>query len=88
MQPGRTMTFAEGLEAGGRPLGWLMGTAGVLLWLIWKDPAPHWQAARWAATGVIAIAWTVPTFLVPVPSAARAWRWAAAAASAAALLMH
>ena len=82
------MTAKEALEAGGRPLGWLMGTAGVLLWLLWVDPAPLWQALRFAATGVIALAWTVPTYLVPVPSAARAWRWAAAIAVASMLLLR
>ncbi len=87
-QPGRTLTFREALESGGRPLGWLMGTAGVLMWLVWKDPAPAWNAVRTGATVVIALAWTVPTYAVPVPSAARAWRWAAVAAAAAWLLLR
>ena len=88
MEPGRTLTATEALEAGGRPLGWLMGTAGVLVWLIWKDPAPHWDTVRLAVTGVIAVAWTVPTFVVPVRSAARAWQWAAAIAVASMLLLR
>ena len=87
-QPGRTLTLREALEAGGRPLGWFMGTAGVLMWLVWKDPAPAWNAVRLGATAVIALAWLVPTFAVPVPSAARAWRWAAACAAAACLLLR
>ena len=87
-QPGRTLTLREALESGGRPLGWLMGTAGVLMWLVWKDPAPAWNAVRLGATAVIALAWLVPTFAVPVPSAARAWRWAAACAAAACLLLR
>ena len=28
---GRTVTLREALESGGRPLGWLMGTAGILM---------------------------------------------------------
>ncbi|MFM7800408.1 MAG: hypothetical protein ACKPBA_15715, partial [Planctomycetota bacterium] len=80
MEQGRTVTFREGLETGGRPLGWLMAVSGVLMWLIWKDPAPQWDAVRYAATAVIAVAWTLPTYAVPVPDAARAWRWAAAIA--------
>jgi len=87
-QPGRTVTVREALESGGRPLGWLMGTAGVLMWLVWKDPAPPWNAVRVGATLVIALAWTVPTFAVPVPAAARAWRWAAVASLAAWLLLR
>ena len=82
------MTIEDALLTGGRPLGWLMGTVGVLMWLIWKDPAPHWDAVRFAATGVIALAWTVPTFLVRVPTAARAWQWAAAIAVAAMLVLR
>lgn len=87
-QPGRTLTPREALEAGGRPLGWFMGTAGVLMWLVWKDPAPAWNAVRTGVTLVIALAWTVPTYAIPVPSAARAWRWAAAASLAAWLLLR
>lgn len=87
-QPGRTVTVREALESGGRPLGWLMGTAGVLMWLVWKDPAPPWNAVRVGATLVIALAWTVPTFVLQVPAAARAWRWAAAVALAAWLLLR
>lgn len=88
MEDGRTMTFEEALRTGGRPLGWLMGTAGVLTWLIWKDPAPHWNTVRYAVTAVIALAWIVPTYAVPVPDAARTWRWAAAIAIAAMLLLR
>ena len=88
MEDGRTMTFEEALRTGGRPLGWLMGTAGVLTWLIWKDPVPHWNTVRYAVTAVIALAWIVPTYAVPVPDAARTWRWAAAIAIAAMLLLR
>lgn len=80
--PGRHVGFREGLETGGRPLGWMLAVAGVLMWVIWdapKDGTPSpWPAVRWAVTALIALAWTVPTFVVPVPAAARAWRWAAA----------
>ena len=88
MDAGRTMTFREALESGGRPLGWLMAVAGVLMWLIWKDPAPHWNAVRVASTALIGLAWTVPTFLVPVPDAARTWKWAAAIAVLSMALLH
>lgn len=81
-EAGRTVTLYEALETGGRPLGWLLAVAGVMMWVIWdapKDGTPSpWPAVRWAATALIALAWTVPTFVVPVPAAARAWRWAAA----------
>ena len=87
-EAGRTVTLREGLEAGGRPLGWLMAVVGVLMWLIWKDPAPHWNAVRTAATGVIALAWLVPTFAVPVRSVARSWQWAAAIAVLSMLLLR
>jgi DNA topoisomerase-1 len=82
------VTLEEALQTGGRPLGWLMGTAGVLIWLIWKDPAPHWNTVRYAATAVIALAWIVPTYAVRVPDVARSWRWAAAIAIAAMLLLR
>lgn len=88
MEPGRTMTVEDALRTGGRPLGWLMGTVGVLMWVIWKDPAPHWDAARYAATAVIAVAWLLPAFAVPVPDAARAWKWAAGLAVASMLLLR
>ncbi|MBM4098992.1 MAG: hypothetical protein FJ260_03425 [Planctomycetes bacterium] len=88
MEQGRTVTFREGLETGGRPLGWLMAVSGVLMWLIWKDPAPHWDHLRMAATGVIALAWIVPTFVVRVPAAARSWQWAAAIAVLSMLLLR
>lgn len=84
---GRTVTLREALESGGRPLGWLMGTAGILMWLIWTEPSPPWSAVRLAVTGLIALAWVVPTFAVPVPAAARAWQWAAGLAILAALLL-
>lgn len=88
MDGGRTVTLEDALRTGGRPLGWFMATAGVLMWVIWKDPAPHWNAVRYAATAVIAAAWTLPTFAVPVPDAARAWKWAAAIAVTAMLLLR
>ena len=88
MDTGRTMTFREALESGGRPLGWLMAVAGVLMWVIWQQPAPHWNAVRVAATALIGLAWIVPTFLVPVPDAARTWKWAAAIAVLTMLLLR
>ena len=87
---GRHVTFAEALAVGGRPMGWILGTLGVMIWVVWETPkGSHspWLAVRWVVTAAIVAAWIVPTFLVPVPSAARAWRWAAALTAAAALLL-
>ena len=89
-EPGHHVTFAEGLQLGGRPLGWILGTLGVMIWIIWEAPksgASPWPNVRWAVTAVIVLAWIVPTYLVPVPSAARAWKWAAALTAAVALLI-
>ena len=88
--PGHRVTFAEALAIAGRPFGWILGTVGVLMWIIWPaHPAAggQWPAVRWAVTAAIAAAWIVPTILVPVPSAARAWRWAAGLTVAAALVL-
>ena len=87
---GHHVTFAEALAVGGRPMGWILGTLGVMIWVVWETPKGSqspWLAIRWAVTAAIVAAWIVPTFLVPVPSAARAWRWAAALTAAAALLL-
>jgi hypothetical protein len=89
-ESGRHVTFAEGLQLGGRPLGWILGTLGVMIWIIWEAPTSGtspWPNVRWAVTAVIVLAWIVPTYLVPVPSAARAWKWAAALTAAVALLI-
>ena len=87
--PGHRVSFAESLAIAGRPFGWILGTVGVLMWVIWPahpQAAGHWPAVRWTVTAAIAVAWIVPTFLVPVRSAARAWQWAAALTMLAALL--
>ena len=88
--PGHRVTLAEGLQVGGRPAGWILGTVGVLMWVIWPAhpvAGGHWPAVRWAVTVAIAAAWIVPTFLVPVPAAARAWKWAAGLTVLAALVL-
>jgi|GEM_PF-1454428 len=87
---GHHVTFAEALAIGGRPMGWILGTLGVMIWVVWETPkGSHspWIAVRWVVTAAIVAAWVVPTFLVPVPTAARAWRWAAALTAVAALLL-
>lgn len=89
-EPGHRVTFAEGLQLGGRPLGWFLGTLGIMIWVIWETPktgTSPWPSVRWVVTAMIVLAWIVPTFVVPVPSAARAWKWAAALTAAVALLI-
>lgn len=87
---GHRVTFAEALAIGGRPLGWFLGVIGIGMWIVWETPKTGnspWPTVRWIATALIVLAWLVPTYLVPVPSAARAWKWAAALTAAVALLL-
>jgi hypothetical protein len=61
-----------------------------MIWVIWETPktgTSPWPSVRWVVTAMIVLAWIVPTFVVPVPSAARAWKWAAALTAAVALLI-